>query len=359
MPLSRRSLFASLAAAPLARAAAGPAISIRGEQFLLNGKPTYAGRTFEGMKIEGLLFNSRMIQGIFDDENPATVSRWRYPDTGAWDAERNTREFIAAMPEWRRHGLLAFTLGLQGGSPQGYSQDQPWRNSAFASGGALKPAYRDRLRRILDRAAALGMVPILNYFYFGQDEHLNGDAAVLRATRETTEWILQRGYRNVLVDVVNEANNRKYEQGLMKAARVHELIRLVQSISSGGRRLLAGSSFNGNTLPTPEVAAASDFILLHGNGVKDPARITEMVRQVRAMPSWTPKPIVFNEDDHFGFDQPANNMRSATAAYASWGYFDPGASDYNDGYQCPPVRWDLSTERKRAFFSSVKRYTGF
>ncbi|MCC6294119.1 MAG: hypothetical protein IT164_15820 [Bryobacterales bacterium] len=334
-------------------------MSIRGEQFLLNGKPTYAGRTFEGMKIEGLLFNSRMIQGIFDDENPATVSRWRYPDTGAWDAERNTREFIAAMPEWRRHGLLAFTLGLQGGSPQGYSQDQPWRNSAFASGGALKPAYRDRLRRILDRAASLGMTPILNYFYFGQDEHLNGDAAVLRATRETTEWILQRGYRNVLVDVVNEANNRKYEQGLMKAARVHELIRLVQSISSGGRRLLAGSSFNGNTLPTPEVAAASDFVLLHGNGVKDPARITEMVRQVRAMPSWTPKPIVFNEDDHFDFDKPANNMRSATAAYASWGYFDPGASDYSDGYQCPPVRWGLSTERKRAFFTTVKRYTGF
>lgn len=359
MPVSRRSLLTALAAAPLAHAAPGPDVSIRGEQFLLNGKPTYAGRTFEGMKIEGLLFNSRMIQGVFDDENPATSSRWNYPDTGKWDADRNTREFIAAMPEWRRHGVLSFTLGLQGGSPQGYSQDQPWRNSAFTSNGALKPAYRTRLRLILDRAAALGMAPMLNYFYFGQDERLDGDAAVLRATRETTEWILQRGYRNVMVDVVNEANNRKYEQPLMKAARVHELIRLVQSLSSGGRRLLAGASFNGNTLPTPEVAAASDFVLLHGNGVRDPARITEMVSQVRSMSSWKPKPIVFNEDDHFDFDRPANNMRSATAAYASWGYFDPGASDYNDGYQCPPVNWGLSTPRKRAFFSTVKRYTGF
>ena len=39
--------------------------------------------------------------------NPETVAQWAYADTGKWDAERNTREFIAAMPEWRRHGLLA------------------------------------------------------------------------------------------------------------------------------------------------------------------------------------------------------------------------------------------------------------
>ena len=52
------------------------------------------------------LLNSRMVQGIFDDRNPETVKNWAYPDTGKWDPERNTREFIAAMPDWRRHGLL-------------------------------------------------------------------------------------------------------------------------------------------------------------------------------------------------------------------------------------------------------------
>src|SRR5208337_1112527 len=106
-------------------------VSIAADLFHINGHPTYAGRSWNGQPIEGLLFNSRMVQGVVDDLNPETASQWAYPDTGKWDPERNTNEFIAAMPEWRRHGLLAFTLNLQGGSPEGYSKQQPWENSAF------------------------------------------------------------------------------------------------------------------------------------------------------------------------------------------------------------------------------------
>ena len=80
-------------------------VTIRGDQFYINGQPTYKGRMWNGHKIEGLLLNSRMVQGIFDDANPETVTRWAYKDTGKWDPERNTREFLAAMPEWRKHGL--------------------------------------------------------------------------------------------------------------------------------------------------------------------------------------------------------------------------------------------------------------
>ena len=72
-------------------------IAIKGDQFLINGRPTYEGRRWRGMRIQGLLMNSRMVQGIFDDLNPDTRSRWAYPDTGRWDADRNTREFIAAI----------------------------------------------------------------------------------------------------------------------------------------------------------------------------------------------------------------------------------------------------------------------
>jgi len=161
-------------------------LAIVGEAFHINGTPTYAGREWRGHRIEGLLLNSRMVQGIFDDRNPATAARWAYPDTGKWDAERNTREFIAAMPEWKKHGLLAFTLNLQGGSPEGYSNSQPWENSAFEPDGALRADYLARLARILDRADELGMVAIVGYFYFGQDERLRDEAAVLRATDEAT-----------------------------------------------------------------------------------------------------------------------------------------------------------------------------
>ena len=76
-------------------------VSIIDDAFFINGEITYKGRVYKGNKIEGLLLNSRMVQGIFDDRNPDTVHRWEYPDTGKWDAERNTREFLSAMESRR------------------------------------------------------------------------------------------------------------------------------------------------------------------------------------------------------------------------------------------------------------------
>lgn len=103
---------------PAITAAAPPGktqVSIVGEDFHINGQPTYAGRSWKGHRIEGLLLNSRMVQATFDDLNPETAKRWAYPDTGQWDAERNVRESIAAMPEyhesWRRRWWMAHYRG--------------------------------------------------------------------------------------------------------------------------------------------------------------------------------------------------------------------------------------------------------
>ncbi|HUQ93621.1 MAG TPA: hypothetical protein VM120_18210 [Bryobacteraceae bacterium] len=357
MSFSRRGFLGS-AVAPLWAARGQTTVAIDRDGFLINGKPTYAGRSFEGMKIEGLLLNSRMVQGIFDDENPETAARWKYPDTGKWDAERNTREFLAAMPEWRKRGLLSFTICLQGGSPEGYSKDQPWHNNAFRPDGSLKNAYLGRLKRILDRADELGMAPIVGVYYFGQDQRLEDEKAVRAGLTNAVRWLLRTGYRNVLLEVANECDNAKYDHAILRPARMDELIRSAQSMAHEGRRLLVGASFNGGRTPTANVVHASDFVLLHGNGVKDPNRITAMVEEVRRLPTYRPMPILFNEDDHFDFDQPVNNFRKAIHAYASWGYFDPGRNNYQDGYQSMPVRWDLNTPLKKGFFELLAKVTG-
>lgn len=358
MPSSRRDFVLAAPAAVAAAAARRPAVAIAGEKFLLDGRPTYPGRSWRGHRIEGLLLNSRMVQGVFDDANPETRSRWAYPDTGKWDPARNTREFIRAMPAWRSHGLLSFTICLQGGSPQGYSKLQPWLNSAIAADGSLKPAYMTRLKSILDQAASLGMAPIVGIFYFGQDQHLKDDDAVRAAVRNTVNWLHDGGYSNVLIEIANECDNRAYEQPLIRAPRIHELVGLAKSISRDGRRFLVSASYNGGSIPQPNLVRTADFLLIHGNGVNDPARIREMVRLTRAVEGYRPMPIVFNEDDHFDFDKPDNNFVAAISAGASWGYFDPGASDYSDGYQCPPVQWGINTERKKRFFSLVEAMTG-
>jgi len=48
---------------------------------------------------------------------------------------------------------------------------------------------------------------------------------------------------------------------------------------------------------------------------------------------------VFNEDDHFDFEKPANNFVAAVRAGASWGYFDFRMKDegFAEGYQSVPV----------------------
>ena len=61
-------------------------VGIEGSSFLVNGQPTYRGRVFNGVKVEGLLLNARMVQGIFDDLNPETRKLWAYSDGSAFDA---------------------------------------------------------------------------------------------------------------------------------------------------------------------------------------------------------------------------------------------------------------------------------
>jgi len=339
------------------------AVSIQGEKFLINGKLTYAGRNWDGYPIEGLLMNTRMVQATYDDLNPETRHNWVYSDTGVWDADRNTSEFLAQMPVYSDHGVLAFTVNLQGGSPYGYSalDTQIWHNSGVTPEGDLRPEYMARMVRVIERADELGMVVILGIYYFGQERHLNDEAAIKRGVVNTVDWVLEKGYTNVIIEVDNESNII-YRQPILRPERVHELIELAKSRSGkDGQRLLVGTSFGGGFIPVSNVVTASDFLLIHGNGVEDPKRIVEMVQQVRQVDGYHPMPILFNEDDHFNFDQPMNNFVAAVSQYASWGFFDYRMKDegFDDGYQSVPVNWGLSSERKRGFFKLAKGITGY
>jgi hypothetical protein len=332
-------------------------ISIDRDRFLINERPTYQGHYYCGARVEGLLMNARMANGIFDDLNPSTCIFWNYPDTGSWDPERNTQEFVAAMPVWRKYGLLSFTLNLQGGRPRSYTGEEPCHNSAFQSNGTLDKAYFRRAERILEEADRLRMATILGCFYFGQDQRLRDESAVIHALEETVTWVGEKGYRNVLLEINNECDNG-YHHTILCPDRIHQLINLAKTFTWRGGRLLVGTSFGGGVIPTDNVVAASDFVLLHGNGVHDPARLARMVDQVRYLSSYSPKPILFNEDPACNFDQPNNNMLTAVRTYASWGFLDVGKNNYRDGYQSPPVNWGINTMRKRAFFRLLKDVTG-
>ena len=161
------------------------------------------------------------------------------------------------------------------------------------------------------------------------------------------------------MEINNECNVR-YDHDILKHDRVHELIERVRQTTRGEHRLLVGTSYGGGTIPKENVVRASDYLLLHGNGVSDPKKISAMVRETRAVPGYRGQPIMFNEDDHFDFDKPENNCVAAIQEYASWGYFDfrMKGEGHNDGYQSVPVNWNISSDRKQGFFKLLAEITG-
>jgi len=330
-------------------------VAIEDGTFLINDTPTYEGVSFRDRSVEGRLFNARMVQALFDDANGKTRKNWAYPDTGEYDADRNTAEFLAALPTYYEHGLRAVTVNLQCGSPEGYSEEQPWVVSAYEPDGSLEPAWMNRLERVLDRADDLGMVVILGLFYFGQDGHLEDERAVKTAVDNAVGWLAAREYTNVIVEVNNECDIN-YDHEILRAERVPELIERVKEQSPEGFAYPVGTSFSGGTVPTDDVMAASDLALVHGNGVAEPEGIRDLVSETRELPSYDGEPVVINEDDHFCFGS-ESNLDAAIESGASWGFFDPGANDYHTGYQSPPVQWRPNTARKRAFFAYLEAVT--
>ena len=358
-------------------------LSIVGRQFHLDGRPTYPGRTFEGHKIEGLLFNVRAVQAIFDDANPVTRQYWAYPDTGVWDPERNVEEFCAALPAWKAHGVLGFTVNLQGGGPLYVPEIyQNYSNNGFTPQGELKPAYADRLARVLRRADELGMVVIVGFFYWVFLRRMQDEAAIWRAADQAAAFLEGTGHRNILVEIANEIEVVVKRAGLelFRYERQAEMIERLRAVHPG---LLYSTSHMAHNIkpdagqPLERLIEAVDYVLVHGNGTRPPT-LEAALQTLQALPVFqrNPKPVVINEDS------PAvPNLDAAWRNYTSWGYYDQGfhnqantedpytwyedkprwnTGPYEDlsGFQTPPVNWGINTPFKRAFFARVAEVTG-
>lgn len=361
-PLAMAGVGAGAAwAAPAAHATS---VAIAGNEFHINGKPTYPGRSFQGHKIEGLLFTSRMVNAIINDQNPETRGMWSYRD-GPWDPERNTSEFIAALPLYKAHGLTSVSFNIQGGSPMGYGWHQPWHTSGYTPDGALLPDYRSRLLRVLDAIDANGMVANLGLFYISATPALRDDNAVLRAADEVTDLICERGYANILIEVGNEIDIPSWRYELIKPARAHELVARIQSRSAGkiktkaGRLLVSTSFVVHDTIPETLMQTV-DYVLYHGNNAVTPDAVRTRAKAIRAAAGYRGQPLLINEDDHFDFDKPDNDMMAAIEEYSGWGYFDYRQirERFEDGYQSLPVDWGINSGRKKAFFGLLAQVTG-
>ena len=145
-------------------------LGIMGVNLTINGNLTYSDIPGTHSESHGLLMNARFIQGIFDDKaDPSRFSRFGYH----WDPDENTERLISALPEWKRYGLLGFTVGLQGGMPVLTIENKTIDNNPYsADGNHIDPAYLNRLDKLISAADGLGMIVIVSLLYQGQVDRM-------------------------------------------------------------------------------------------------------------------------------------------------------------------------------------------
>ncbi len=152
-------------------------VSAAGTQICINGNPTYSEIPGVNPKTLGLLWNQRVIQGVFDDKTDR--SRFNLFGTRVFSPDANTDALIAALPEWYAYGLRAITVGFQGGWPVGCVDVREIDNNPFGlDGKTLDAAYADRMDRIVRAADDLGMVVIVSFLYWAQSLRLAGGLLV-------------------------------------------------------------------------------------------------------------------------------------------------------------------------------------
>lgn len=293
-------------------------------------RKTCSGPEFR-RQAQGKLMNLRLAQALFHDE-------WMKEQP--FDPDRNTDRVIEALDVYRRHGVLMIAVSLQGAEAgydpkiNGISRANGYKYgpqkgtsvSAFRPDGSLKPEWMGRLERLLRAADSKGMIVNLLFFYQGQDEQFDSNEAIYAAARNATDWLIEKDFRNVLIDVANEwdlSGNRwdldyfipKNIIGLMEAIRErfekrHADYVLPVSASSDGRMAYPDS-----------LAKAADYVLIHGNGRK-PEEKAARASQLRDVP----RPVLMNEDDNGRASTAANlekELASCDALFekaAGWGY---------------------------------------
>lgn len=311
-------------------------MSIQGDQFYINGQPTYS--EIAGCRYKGLLMNARFIQGIYDDK--AGLERYsRFGRT--FDPDQNTEELILNLPKWYEAGIRAFTVGIQGGGPCFTIPLETIENNPYGPDGTeLDEAYLERLARIIDAADELGMAVIVSLFYGVQTRYLADDDAVERATESICRWLQSRGDKNVIIEIANEHDTGAYEchKVLHQENGILRLMEIAKRESGG---IPVSCSGTGGYF-SKRIAQASDIILIHGNELtrNQLYNLIKKAKEVRPI-----RPIVVNEDS-----QAISQMGVTFAAGVSWGYYN------NMTKQEPPVDWSITEGEDQFFALRLREY---
>ncbi|WP_321299802.1 hypothetical protein [uncultured Sphaerochaeta sp.] len=308
-------------------------LEIRDDKFLINGKLTYSTIPGTHKNVHGLLMNARFIQGIFDDKaDPKRFNRFGYE----WDPEANTDRLIEALPEWKKFGLLGFTVGFQGGMPVITIENETIDNNPFGEDGkSIDPAYLRRMDKLIKAADDIGMIVIVSLLYQGQVNRFKDSRAIVNAVKTGSRFLREGKYTNIILEVANEYNVGYFMSDNPIVSSPQGITTLIDIAREESGGLPTGASAAG-LVYHPEVARASDVILVHGNTGTEQSYY-DLIKSIKD--ANYNKPILCNEDSP-RFTQ----LKVAVETGTSWGYYNTHTK------QEPPADWSI-TKGEDQFFA--------
>lgn len=306
-------------------------LTIEREKFKINGRYVYEEIVNANPKIQGTLMNMRCIQGIFDSENRMQFNRYGKN----FDPDINTKELIAALPQWYEKGIRAITVGLQGGGNCFTIKGSDLQNNPFSSNGEIiKSDYLERLDQVIRACDQIGIVVIVSYFYCQNIEELKGSQAVINIVKGMTAYLNNQGYTNIIIEIANEYDLNVFSKmPIIKESQ--GMVALLNIAKQYAGDIPIGCSGQGGTL-NQEVCEASDVILIHGNGESRTQLYNHIIKAKEYAPH---KPIVINEDS-----QAIGQLTVCEELGVSWGYYN------NMTKQEVPVCWEI-TKGEDQFFA--------
>ena len=258
----------------------------------------------------GKMVTMRLTQAVYLNDASGT----RDQDMVLADAQENTAHFIAQIPDYREHGVLAWSVGLEGGNAQNQASDPNFDSGDFtvdgtngsrsplaADGLTWKTGRRELVEDVIEALNEQGMVCCLG-LYYNQLYYWHSSQANYRAAMGTvTDMLIENGYRNVCIDLANEAGVDA-AGGWTSGTNVFGSDANVANELDYLRGLWTGEPWrppigcSSRSMPGPLTIAESDVHWYHGNvsgGVSNkPLRVQDILDDS------TVGPVVMNEDEN-------------------------------------------------------------
>jgi len=149
------------------------------------------------------------------DRKPFNLLGVRVPS--ALYSDDTANRLIAALPEWKSYGVTGVCVFAQGGDMNDADKNESYP-AAYGADGSLDPVSPlwMRMDSLFKKCDELGMVVNLGLFCSSRDESLSGDSAVTKAVSDTMQWLKDKGYRNVLIDLADEQGRSAYDAPILK-----------------------------------------------------------------------------------------------------------------------------------------------